>query len=29
MKQVRISIEKLPEMVAALVEGTKTFAELQ
>jgi glycyl-tRNA synthetase len=28
MKQVRIAIEKLPETVAALVEGSKTFASL-
>jgi glycyl-tRNA synthetase len=29
MKQVRIAIERLPEIVSALVEGTKTFAELK
>jgi glycyl-tRNA synthetase len=28
MKQVRVAIEKLPEIVIALVEGDKKFAEL-
>jgi glycyl-tRNA synthetase len=28
MKQARVAIEQLPEIVSALVEGTKTFAEL-
>jgi glycyl-tRNA synthetase len=29
MKQVRVFIDRLPEIVGALVEGTKTFAELE
>jgi glycyl-tRNA synthetase len=29
MKQVRVSIEKLAEIVAALIEGSTTFAELK
>jgi glycyl-tRNA synthetase len=29
MKQVRISIDKLPETVSALVEGSTKFAELK
>ncbi|HSQ93920.1 MAG TPA: glycine--tRNA ligase [Methanoregula sp.] len=29
MKQVRVAIEQLPEIVAALVEGTKTFETLK
>jgi glycyl-tRNA synthetase len=29
MKQVRIAIDKLPETVAALVEGSTKFAELK
>jgi len=28
MKQVRVSIDKLPETVSALVDGRLTFAEL-
>jgi hypothetical protein len=28
MKQIRVSIDKLPEIVAALVEGSLKFAEL-
>jgi len=29
MKQVRVSIDNLPEIVAALVEGSTTFASLE
>jgi hypothetical protein len=29
MKQVRVFIDRLPELVGALVEWTKTFAELE
>lgn len=29
MKQVRVSVETLPEIVAELVEGTKVFSAIQ
>jgi glycyl-tRNA synthetase (class II) len=29
MKLVRVPVETLPEIVAALVEGTRTFASLE